>query len=142
MPSYEPGRGGCCQGHAHQLGLGGGRGGLVEPAVLTVLTGGPVHGYDLRAALDEATCGFLVVDPGGLYRLLRRMEEDGLVTSAWVEGDHGPQRRTYQLTADGHEALAAWRPRLLARRHAIDNLLAVGSRSTTSSSEEETDDDT
>jgi DNA-binding PadR family transcriptional regulator len=97
----------------------------MEPAVLAVLTAGPIHGYDLRAALDDVTCGLLVADPGGLYRLLRRMEDDGLVTSAWTEGEHGPQRRTYELTADGCEALASWRPRLLARRHAIDNLLAV-----------------
>ncbi len=81
------------------------------------------HGYDLRAAVEDLTRGFLVVDPGGLYRTLRRMEEDELVVSTWTEGEHGPQRRTYQLTPDGREALGLWSGRLTAQRTAVDGIL-------------------
>lgn len=104
-------------------GCRGGRGGLLEPAVLAALTTATSHGYDLRAAVAQMTAGFLVVDPGGLYRALRRMEEDGLAISAWTEGDHGPQRRTYQITADGRDLLAVWAERLSAQRTAIDAIL-------------------
>jgi DNA-binding PadR family transcriptional regulator len=81
------------------------------------------HGYDLRAEVEHMTCGFLVVDPGGLYRALRRMEDDGLVVSTWTEGEHGPQRRTYRITDDGRELLGAWAERLTARRTALDGIL-------------------
>lgn len=96
---------------------------MLEPAVLAALTTATSHGYDLRAAVEDLTCGFLVVDPGGLYRTLRRMEEDGLVVSTWTEGEHGPQRRTYRLTPDGLEALALWTDRLAAQRTALEGIL-------------------
>lgn len=129
--------GGCGRGHG-----GGGRGGgasLLEPAVLAALTAANSHGYDLRAALEELTSGFLVADPGGLYRALRRMEDDGLMVSTWTEGEHGPQRRTYRITDDGREALRLWAERLSAQRTALDGILSaieraggLGTGSTTS----------
>lgn len=127
MP-YGRGRGGggCGDGRGGGGRGGGGRGGkggLLEPAVLAALTAATSHGYDLRAAVEELTCGFLVVDPGGLYRALRRMEDDALVVSTWTEGEHGPQRRTYRITNDGREALGLWSERLTSQRAALDGIL-------------------
>lgn len=87
---------------------GGGRGALVEPAALAALLGGTSHGYDVRRAISEMTGGEIDVDPGGLYRVLRRMEEDGFVLSTWAEGDSGPQRRDYEITAEGRELAEGW----------------------------------
>lgn len=61
------------------------------------------------------TGSLVPADPGGLYRLLRRLEDDGLVTSAWAEGNHGPQRRQYQVTPEGRETLTQWREHLQQR---------------------------
>ncbi|MFP5299306.1 MAG: helix-turn-helix transcriptional regulator, partial [Actinomycetota bacterium] len=47
-------------------------------------------------------------DPGGLYRTLRAMEQEGLVRSTWESSDMGPARRTYHLTEDGEDWLHAW----------------------------------
>ncbi len=123
MP-YGQGRG-CGGGHGEGRGGGGraGRGSLLEPAVLAALTTATSHGYDLRAAVEDLTRGFLVVDPGGLYRALRRMEDDGLMVSTWTEGEHGPQRRTYRITEDGREALGLWSARLSSQRAALDGIL-------------------
>jgi DNA-binding PadR family transcriptional regulator len=66
------------------------------------------HGYDLRKAIGEMTDDAVSVDAGGLYRTLRRMEEEGFVTSKWVEGDAGPQKREYELTAAGYELAEDW----------------------------------
>jgi DNA-binding PadR family transcriptional regulator len=101
----------------------GARRGLLEPAVLAALAGAPAHGYDLRSAVDDLTAGVVAVDPGGLYRALRRMEDDGLVASTWEEGTHGPQRRTYRITDDGREQLRHWLSHLTARREAIARVL-------------------
>ncbi|MBN2176463.1 MAG: PadR family transcriptional regulator [Demequinaceae bacterium] len=127
MPyGHGRGSGGGGRGGGHGGGHGGGgagRGSLLEPAVLAALTTATSHGYDLRAEVEELTSGYLVVDPGGLYRTLRRMEDEGLVTSTWTEGEHGPQRRIYRLTADGREVLRSWAERLVARRTALDGIL-------------------
>jgi DNA-binding PadR family transcriptional regulator len=128
MPYGRGGGGGGCGGGRGGGGRGGGgggagRGSLLEPAILAALATQTSHGYDLRASVEELTCGFLVVDPGGLYRALRRMEDEGLVASIWTDGEHGPQRRTYRITEEGREVLGAWAERLAARRTALDGLL-------------------
>ena len=102
---------------------GGGRGALVEPAALAALLNKSGHGYDLRREIREMTGGELEVDAGGLYRVLRRMEEEGFVTSAWAEGESGPQRRDYELTAEGCELAEDWVAHLRERER-VSKLLA------------------
>lgn len=38
------------------------------------------------------------VDIGNLYRTLRRMEQDGLVTSVWNKKDNDRDKRVYTIT--------------------------------------------
>lgn len=94
---------------------GGRRGALTEPVLLAALQRESAHGYDLRAAITEMTGGEISVDAGGLYRTLRRLEDDGFVTSRWVEGDSGPQRRDYSITQEGRELAADWAHHLKER---------------------------
>ena len=49
---------------------------------------------------------------GTVYKVLRRLEEMGLIEGAWedaevAERERRPRRRYYQLTADGRVQLAA-----------------------------------
>lgn len=108
----------CCR-----RGAGGGLGALSEPAALTALLGRTGHGYDLRREISEMTGGEIGVDAGGLYRVLRRLEEDGFVTSSWSEGESGPQRRDYEITAEGRELAADWVVNL-RQRERLSGLLA------------------
>ncbi len=106
-------------------GIGGGAGRrlLIEAALLTALGGQSAHGYDLRHTVAELTGGLAQVDSGSIYRLLRRMEGEGLVSSAWADGDFGPQRREYRLTESGYQSLLSWRPHLEARERAFRSVL-------------------
>jgi PadR family transcriptional regulator, regulatory protein PadR len=123
-------RNGEIQGHVHAGGRpccrragGGGGGALVEPAALAALLGGGAHGYDVRREISELTGGALEVDAGGLYRVLRRLETDGFVVSRWEEGDSGPQRRDYEITAEGRELAEDWLAHLRERER-VSKLLA------------------
>ncbi len=113
-------------------GLGGGRGKrlLLEAAVLASLTDQAAHGYDLHREIAQLTDGFLLVDRASLYRLLRQLEQEGSVTSTWTEGEFGPQRREYRLTAAGCERLLAWRPHLEARERAFRSVIESIDRAT------------
>jgi DNA-binding PadR family transcriptional regulator len=104
-------RGGGCGGR--------GGGGLLEPLVLAALTHEESHGYDLRRTILEMTDGQVPVDVGGLYRVLRRLEDDGLVTSAWAAGEAGPQRRDYRITEAGLARLAEWSAHLHERTRVL-----------------------
>jgi DNA-binding PadR family transcriptional regulator len=94
---------------------GGGRGALVEPAALASLLDAGSHGYDLRRAILEMTDGALDVDPGGLYRVLRRLEGDGFVVSVWEESASGPAKRAYRLTDRGRDLAQGWLDHLRER---------------------------
>jgi poly-beta-hydroxybutyrate-responsive repressor len=80
---------------------------FTEPALLLLLRERPAHGYDLLERLPELT-GEQRVEMGNLYRLLRALEEEGLVTSEWDEHSPGPAKRRYALTEPGLQLLDQW----------------------------------
>jgi DNA-binding PadR family transcriptional regulator len=70
-----------------------------------LLAEGPSHGYDLLEQVRRL--GIRGAEPGGLYRYLRSMEKEQLVSSWWEPSQAGPARRTYVLTDEGSIALAS-----------------------------------
>lgn len=82
---------------------------LVRPAILTVLAGENLHGYRIL----ERLAGMAIFhgqppDPAGLYRVLKSMEQEGLVHCAWDLQGSGPARRQYALAAKGRSCLEQW----------------------------------
>lgn len=94
----------------------------VEPAVLAALLVSDGYGYDLRKTIASMTSGQLEADVGGIYRALKRLEDQGAVVSRWREEGSGPKRREYELTEIGVELARQWLVGL-RRREAIDRLL-------------------
>ena len=82
----------------------------------------PAHGYDLLERLPPVI-GMERVDVGNLYRVLRNLEEQGLVSSEWDETVPGPAKRTYELTGSGEAALERWAAALAETRAQIDRFL-------------------
>ena len=95
--------------------------GLLRPAILLLLKEQDSHGYELVSRLGEL--GFEVSDFGGLYRTLRGMEDEGLVTSSWGTPARGPARRVYALTEQGETQLHGSAPGLVSQRRAIGEVL-------------------
>jgi PadR family transcriptional regulator PadR len=93
-----------------------------EPALLLLLRERATHGYELLEALPALT-GEARVDMGNLYRVLRALEEDDLVTSRWEAGAPGPAKRTYELTAEGKRLLDEWAAALRRSRELMDTFL-------------------
>jgi len=99
---------------------------LVHPAILTVLGRGPLHGYGTVREIGEMPMfAGEKPDPAGVYRCLKLMEEQGLLTSSWDLPDAGPAKRSYALTAKGRECLRQWIGTLEQHREAIGALLAL-----------------
>ena len=73
------------------------------------------HGYGLVQAVTEHTGGLLVLDPGNLYRVIKRLLESGLVAEAGARQASdvgGERRRYYRITPFGGRVLAAELDRL------------------------------
>jgi PadR family transcriptional regulator, regulatory protein PadR len=92
---------------------------LGEPALLLLLSDGPTHGYVLLERLPELL-GEERVDVGNVYRALRALEDDGLVVSEWRAELPGPAKRTYTLTEEGANLLAAWLESLAALKDGLE----------------------
>jgi PadR family transcriptional regulator PadR len=95
---------------------------FVEPSVLLLLRERPLHGYELLEQLP-ALIGEQRVDVGNLYRFLRGLEEEGIVTSEWQADLPGPTKRTYELTPAGRRLLDDWTEALRDARQRIDAFL-------------------
>lgn len=67
-----------------------------------------MHGYELIERLPEIAGAETRVDVGNLYRLLRGLEDEGIVTSEWSAELPGPAKRTYELTDEGRALLDRW----------------------------------
>lgn len=81
---------------------------FVEPRLLILLREKKSYGYELVKRLNDFSFCGESLDTAVVYRTLRRMESEGLVTSQWVTGKSGPPKRTYKITADGEDRLYAW----------------------------------
>ncbi len=73
-------------------------------------------------SLGELTSGRRI-DMGNLYRTLRAMEGEGLVTSEWDAAAPGPAKRRYELTGAGRRLLDDWAFALSGMRDRIDAFL-------------------
>ena len=80
----------------------------LQPSILLGLKQKDSHGYELIQSIQEL--GFIEgqAPPSMIYRHLRQLEEDRLVSSEWKTEGSGPARRIYSLTEEGQEVLAAW----------------------------------
>lgn len=83
--------------------------GSAELAVLAVLEGRPLHGYEIARRIDEDSDGALRFTLASLYPLLYRMEKRGWTKAAWETTPAGVKRRCYSLTATGLKQLALTR---------------------------------
>ncbi len=82
---------------------------FVEPAVLLLLHDRPTHGYGLLEGLARLGLDAYPTDRSVVYRVLRDLEQAGMIASEWdTEETGGPPRRVYRLTDEGDAHLRAW----------------------------------
>jgi PadR family transcriptional regulator, regulatory protein PadR len=96
---------------------------FVEPSLLLLLRERPMHGYELIERLPELAGEDARIDVGNLYRVLRALEEEGIVTSEWNADLPGPAKRTYELTQTGRRLLDRWADALRDAQGGIQSFL-------------------
>ena len=87
----------------------------VDLQLLLALAESERHGYGLVREIADRTEGLVVLDPGNLYRVVKRLADDGLVAESGRRPapDLGEERRRYyRITALGTRVLGAELQRL------------------------------
>jgi len=80
--------------------------GSTELLILALLEDRPRHGYEIGKLIEARSGGRLTYSIPSLYPTLCRLEERRLIKGRWVEKPGEHRRRFYQLTTEGHAALA------------------------------------
>ena len=76
------------------------------PFLLLSLRGGDAYGRELTE--DIGSVGFEGTRPGEVYRVLREMEEEGIVASFREGGKISPLERRYGITSAGEAYPELW----------------------------------
>jgi PadR family transcriptional regulator, regulatory protein PadR len=87
---------------------------------LAVLREESSHGYELMERLTEL--GFEAINPGTLYRALRKIENEGLCESEWHTSNSGPACRVYSITRAGEAYLGSWIEETKKYQRILDSL--------------------
>jgi PadR family transcriptional regulator, regulatory protein PadR len=102
---------------------------LIQPAILVVLSEGPLHGYRLAERIGlMPLLGGQKPDASGVYRFLKGMEHNGLVVSSWDTSESGPAKKAYQITPAGENCLRQWVNTLKQYRDGITTLLRAAKK--------------
>ena len=81
--------------------------GTLDMLILRTLADGPLHGYGIAQRIRVASEEVLQVEQGSLYPALYRMEGRGWIQSSWGHSETKRRVKTYTLTPDGRDRLAA-----------------------------------
>lgn len=91
---------------------------FVLPFILLLLSRVSLHGYELSQKLQSF--GFHSIDQGNLYRLLRQLEKEDLVSSEWDTTGTGPAKRRYTITKVGITYLKGYANQLESYQSMLD----------------------
>jgi PadR family transcriptional regulator, regulatory protein PadR len=80
------------------------RKGSTEILVMSLLTEGPMYGYEISQQLEQRSDGYFELKEGLLYPALHRMQQKGWLSSEWQTVEGRP-RKYYTLTALGSKIL-------------------------------------
>jgi transcriptional regulator len=73
----------------------------------TLARGGELHGFEIVAAISQASNDLFFVEEGSLYPALQRLLVKGWVSAAWSTTAENRRARYYRLTAAGRKQLQA-----------------------------------
>lgn len=93
--------------------------GVLEMCVLALLSRGDNYAYDIASRMAEA----VGMGEGTIYPLMRRMQNEGLVTTYLQESGSGPPRKYYRITKTGTLALKTQVQDWLAFEVAVKTIL-------------------
>jgi PadR family transcriptional regulator len=68
---------------------------------------GPLHGYGLARRIEQISGDRLALNPGTLYPLLLKLEQEGAIASERGPSENNRKARFYRLTAAGRRQLQA-----------------------------------
>ena len=93
----------------------------------TLRTLGPLHGFGVARRIEQMARGVLSLNQGTIYPALLRLEQQGLIASAWGTSDNNRRAKFYEITRAGEKHLAAETKQWALMTSLVNRLLEEGS---------------
>ena len=75
--------------------------GHTDTIILGLLSGGDRYGYEITKLVHERSDRLYEMREATLYSALKRLENEGHITSYWGDETQGGRRKYYHITASG-----------------------------------------
>lgn len=83
--------------------------GKLSSIILSALSQGDKYGFEIISEIEKQTNGMVVIKQPSLYSSLKRMEDQDLISSYWMDSEIGGRRHYYRLTDYGKKQLDQWK---------------------------------
>ncbi len=97
----------------------------VKYGLLGLLARQAQHGYELKRTFEQLTGGIWELNHGQIYQTLERLSSDGYVSFTVEQDENAPERKVYDVTDQGREALRRWLERPQARVRPLRDALFI-----------------
>ncbi|MCP4716519.1 MAG: PadR family transcriptional regulator [Deltaproteobacteria bacterium] len=79
--------------------------GFLQFTVLSLINKSPKYAYEIKEEIYQVTSGAFDIDRNNLYKKLRTLEAEGILSSTEEPSDQGANRKYYSLTSFGRRFL-------------------------------------
>ncbi len=97
--------------------------GNTETIILAILMKGDSYGYAVLKSINDQGGGIFDLKDATIYTTIKRMENDGLITTYWGDDTQTARRKYYHITEEGkknyQERLEEWNK----VNHILNNLI-------------------
>jgi PadR family transcriptional regulator, regulatory protein PadR len=97
--------------------------GHIDSIILKLLLNGEKYGYAIGKLISTASDGPYILKEATMYSSLKRMEQEGLISSYWGDAEQGARRRYYKITAKGKIKYTANKESWEAMKELLDKLI-------------------
>lgn len=98
--------------------------GNIDTIILKTMLDGDKYGLDIIKEVEQRSNGTYELKQPTLYSCLKRLENQELISSYWLDSDIGGKRHYYKLTEKGHDQLTKKQEEWSRSKFIIDNLLS------------------
>lgn len=81
--------------------------GNTDTMILKLLSDGDKYGYEITKRVYESSGHEYELKEATMYSSLKRLENDGHITSYWGDESQGGRRKYYRITSSGRELYKA-----------------------------------
>ena len=97
--------------------------GNTDTIILKLLAGGDKYGYEITKLVYEHSGRKYELKEATMYSSLKRLENDGHISSYWGDETRGGRRRYYRITASGRSQYEAGKQNWDYAKQILDQLL-------------------